>query len=748
MGKRKPKIAQSFQLWLLVVVIVALLATTTYLWVYQTRLSEENALNLLTLNVADVYADIVDTSDENLLKVARTIGEELDAVPEVTSEYLKELTGKYDVTEINYIDPNGIITASTHADFLQYDMRSGEQSVAFMVLLSGQKEFVQSYQPTSHDPSIHRKYGGVTLERGGFVQVGYGRDRFQKDIASSVMGITRNRHVGESGSIIISDENWNILSDRHGKEGKKLYVSGILPEDLRAVEPGQEFVAEVYGESCYCIYREAEGYIMLASIPQREAALSRDASVKVTTTMQVIVFAALFVLIYVLVKTLVVNNIHKINGSLSEITDGKLETVVNVRSHAEFDALSDDINSTVDALKHYIADAAARIDAELAFAKAVQHSVLPSVFPPYPDRHEFDIWATMFTAKEVGGDFYDFYLINEDTLAVLVADVSGKGIPAAMFMMQAKTLLKNFAEAGMSAEEIFAHTNDKLCEGNEANMFVTAWMGFLNTRTGEMTYANAGHNPPLIKHGDGSFTYLKSSPDLVMAALEGFTYEKHTFQMEPGDVLYLYTDGVTEATSLQEELYGEERLQLLLNQHTASDAHAICDAVKADVDLFVGEAPQFDDITMLCLRYQAEGKGSTMKEMQIDATVENIPVVTAFVDEQLEALNCPLSAQYQIDIAIDELFGNIAFYAYNPDVGPATVRVEVIEDPMSVVITFIDHGVPYDPLAKEDPDTTLSLEEREIGGLGIYMVKQSMDEVAYEYKNGQNVLTIKKKIAE
>ena len=748
MTKKKPRISQAFLLWLLGLVVVALLATTACLWIYQTRLSEKNALNLLALNIADVYADIVDASDENLLELAHTIAKEVDHAPEITSEYLVALTEKYDVSEINYIGPDGIIHAGTYPDFLEYDMRSGEQSAAFMVLLSGEKEFVQKYQPTSFDASLRRKYGGVVLERGGFIQVGYDAERFHKDIESSVTGITQNRHVGESGCIIISDSDGNIKSDRHGNEGKKLHAAGILPEDLESAVPGEEFVQKVYGETCYCLYREAEGYILIAAMPQREAALSRDAAVKVTTTMQVIVFLTLFVMIYLLVKLQVVDNIHRINEALAEITDGRLETVVNVRSHQEFDALSDDINSTVGTLKDYIAEAAARIDAELAVAKAIQHSALPSVFPPYPDRTDFELWATMHPAKEVGGDFYDFYLLDENHLAVMIADVSGKGIPAAMFMMTAKTLIKGFAESGMSVGEILAHTNDKLCEGNDANMFVTAWIGILDTRTGVVLYGNAGHNPPLVKHGDGSFAYLCSDPELALGALEGMPYSEHKLQLEPGDILYLYTDGVPEATDVGEELYGEDRLLDFLNRHTDSNAQTICDAVKEQVDAFVGDAPQFDDITMLCLRYQPAKGGTRVKEMQIDATVKNIPVVTAFVDEQLEALDCPLSAQVQIDVAIDELFSNIAFYAYNPDVGPATVRVEVIEDPLAVVITFIDHGVPYDPLAKEDPDITLDLDERVVGGLGIYMVKQSMDEVSYEYKNGQNVLTIKKKLEE
>ena len=280
--------------------------------------------------------------------------------------------------------------------------------------------------------------------------------------------------------------------------------------------------------------------------------------------------------------------------------------MVDVRSHEEFDALSNDINSTVDTLKRYIADAAARIDAELAFAKAIQHSALPSVFPPYPTRKEFDIWATMHTAKEVGGDFYDFYFVDEDTLAFLVADVSGKGIPAAMFMMTSKTLLKSYAESDMSVEEVFTSANEKLCEGNDAGMFVTAWMGLLNVRTGLVTFANAGHNPPLVRHGDGSFTYLKSRPGFVLAGMEGIRYRKNELQLQPGDMLYLYTDGVTEATDASNELYGENRLAALLDTSTDADAQHICAAVKADVDAFVGEAPQFDDMTMLCLAYHGK----------------------------------------------------------------------------------------------------------------------------------------------
>ncbi len=606
MKKKKQKISGAFGRWLLVLVIIAFLATTAFLWLFQTKLSEDNAVNLLALNISDVREDIIDASDENLLRLTKEIAAELNATENVTSELLFELTKKYDVTEINHINSNGIITATTHSDFLNYDMRSGEQSAEFMVLLDGKtKEYVQSYRPVSYDSSISRKYGGVTLNNSGFVQVGYDAARFQKDIDEFVVGVTRNRHVGENGSIIIVDENWNIVSDREGNEGKSLNVTGICI-DTSTVAENTKFVATVYGEECYCMHVATEGYHIVAVMPKSEAALSRNVSVSITTGMQIIVFAALFILIFVLVRHLVVKNIYKVNDSLSAITEGKLDTVVDVRSHVEFDELSNDINSTVNTLKKYISEAEARIDAELAFAKAIQHSALPSVFPPYPNRKDFDIHATMHTAKEVGGDFYDFYFADEDTLAFIVADVSGKGIPAAMFMMTSKTILKSYCESGMSVEDVFTTANEKLCEGNDAGMFVTAWMGLLNTKTGLITFANAGHNPPLVRHADGTFTYLKTKPGLVLAGMEGIRYRKNEYQLEKGDTIYLYTDGVTEATNLSDELYGENRLLEVMNKHLHSDPETICNAVKADVDAFVGKAPQFDDITMLCLKYNGE----------------------------------------------------------------------------------------------------------------------------------------------
>ena len=409
-----------------------------------------------------------------------------------------------------------------------------------------------------------------------------------------------------------------------------------------------------------------------------------------------------------------------------------------------FGKMAVDIERYIDNLTRVTAEKE-RIGAELDVATHIQKSMLPCIFPAFPDRREFDVYATMDPAKEVGGDFYDFFMVDERHLAIVMADVSGKGVPAALFMVIGKTLIKDHTQPGTDLGTVFTEVNDLLCESNSEGLFITAFEGVLDLATGEFNYVNAGHEMPLICRAGEHYAAHKIKPGFVLAGMEGMRYRAGSVTLAPGDKVFQYTDGVTEATNAGSELYGKDRLEHILNVHRDKAPAELLPAIKADIDLFVGDAPQFDDMTMLCLEYRHR-MGETMKEITMDATVENIPAVTDFVNEQLEEHGCPMKVQTQIDVAIDELFGNIAHYAYDPNVGPATVRVEIREEPLSVVITFIDNGVPYDPLKNEDPDTTLSAEDRAFGGLGIYMVRKSMDAVAYEYKNGQNILSITKKL--
>ena len=240
---------------------------------------------------------------------------------------------------------------------------------------------------------------------------------------------------------------------------------------------------------------------------------------------------------------------------------------------------------------------------------------------------------------------------------------------------------------------------------------------------------------------------------MAVATFEGLPFKEHEFELHPGDSLFVYTDGVPEATNINNELYGTDRMLEALNKDPDASQEQILKTVKTSVDEFVGECDPFDDLTMLGFKYYGNKtkKGvvtmnGNAKELDVEATDEMLDTVIDFVNEELEKAGADMKATTQIDVAVEELFVNIAHYAYNPDTGPAKVRIEVDDDPLAVSITFFDNGIPYDPLAKPDPDVSLSVEERQIGGLGIFMVKKSMDNVEYEYKDGQNVLKITKKL--
>ncbi len=584
------------QQWLLNSVIAAFLITCAFTAALQFQISNSNTDRLLRLSIDDVVAEITDASDRNLLAIAGKVKSELSV-----SADLDAIAQKYDVAEINIVGPDGIITDSNIdlPGYIGYDMASGSQSAEFMVLLNGQKTFVQSYQPISFDSGTSRKYAGVAIEDGGFVQVGYDAEHFQADIANKVLSAAVNRRIEQSGYIFIVDEKYHVVSTRSENMGEDDALNIQIDS---SVKEGERFTATFYGEKTYCMYTACEGYYIVGVLPISEATFNSSLSIYVMAFMEIVIFGGLFILIYFLIKRLVVDNIKSVNDSLAEITGGNLNVTVNVRSNEEFASLSDDINATVDTLKQYIAEAAARIDKELELAKVIQESSLPSVFPPFPEREELDIFASMDAAKEVGGDFYDFYLLDENRLAFLVADVSGKGITAAMFMMKAKALIKSFAERGGDAAEILTNANNALCEGNDAEMFVTCFLAILDFESGKIEFANAGHNPPLIRRKGGEFEYFKVRPGFVLGGMENIRYRKGEMDFQLGDALLLYTDGVTEAADVQNNLYGEDRLHTTLNAMDTTSAEGICRAVKANVDAFVGEAPQFDDMTLLCIR--------------------------------------------------------------------------------------------------------------------------------------------------
>jgi len=311
----------------------------------------------------------------------------------------------------------------------------------------------------------------------------------------------------------------------------------------------------------------------------------------------------------------IVKPLNTITWRISQLSETNLEfkmedayrTGDEVEELAQsFAAISHKTVEYLDTVKRVTAEKE-RIGTELSLATQIQAAMLPHIFPAFPDRKEFDIFASMDPAKEVGGDFYDYFLIDDDHLCMVIADVSGKGVPAALFMMASKIILQSVAMLGRSPAEILAKTNEAICSNNEAQMFVTVWLGILELSTGKLTAANAGHEYPALKQADGQFELFKDKHGFVIGGMEGVRYKEYELQLRPGSKLFVYTDGVAEATNAQNELFGTERMLAALNAQPKAVPLEVLKNVRKAVDGFVLEAEQFDDLTMLCMEYKGTG---------------------------------------------------------------------------------------------------------------------------------------------
>ena len=375
-----------------------------------------------------------------------------------------------------------------------------------------------------------------------------------------------------------------------------------------------------------------------------------------------------------------------------------------------------------------------RIGAELDVAAKIQSSMLPCIFPAFPDRNEFDIYATMDPAKEVGGDFYDFFMVDADHLAFVVADVSGKGVPAALFMVIGKTLIKDHTGLHDDLGEVFTEVNNILCASNSEEMFITAFEGVLNLKTGELRYVNAGHEIPFLCRKGGVFEPFKVRAGFVLAGMQGIRYRAGSMQLEPGDKVFQYSDGIPEAINSEKAPYGMKRLESVLAKNSEKAPSELLPLVKADVDAFVGDADQFDDITMLCIEFKGNGRKA---EISLTPDAESVKTVAEFLDTTLEAWEIPMKVVSKLQIVADEIYSNIVRYSQAKN-----AKVTAVQNGTVLSLRFEDDGKPYDPTTAAEPDITASAEEREIGGLGIFIVRNMMDSMDYRYKDGHNVLTL------
>lgn len=622
-------------------IVIAFLATVVFSVAVEVQLAVEESEQQLSSSLNKVTDQLTEALNSGLKEYAEWIDSFLEGEGTDGSIPVGEPTEENALPWVYITDAEGTVLASNEPGTQGENVNTYGRAAE--LLSADEAVYVGTYQPSFFDQSQLRTYVGLERADGNRLIVGYGGTFLGRELERRAASGALSHNVGTDGSLSV------LGADGSFPDGAE-EVGTDWQEMLRSTAPGRLGVAEeAGGGDAFLMYEDITlpygSYIAVATLPVAEAMFVSSVMSLLMILTEILIFLALFVHLSYLVRREVVSRIHSVNSSLSKITAGDLNEVVEVSSSSEFILLSGGINATIDTLKRYIDEAAARLDRELEFARTIQRAALPSVFPAFPARGEFDIYASMEAAKEVGGDFYDFYLLGDSTLILVIADVSGKGIPAAMFMMRAKTMLKNFTQSGVDIAEAFEKTNDALCENNEAQMFVTAWMGALNLETGVLRYVNAGHNPMLVAKSDSSFAYVRPAPGFVLAGIEGFHYVAGELTMQPGDAIYVYTDGVTEAQNTAGELFGDERLAASANRAREKSVQELCQAVSDDVNSFAGEAEQFDDMTMLAVRVNYL-RGP--EEIQLQPDADSPERVGAFLSEALRAAKIPETAANHI----------------------------------------------------------------------------------------------------
>lgn len=561
--------------------------------------------------------------------------------------------------------------------------------------------------------------------------------------AAEMLGESANKELAEVAADMIRGGS-SLLRLR--VDGREVCLSYAPLEGL-----GWSFAAVMDLEEVIAPAKRSQQEILALTA---ETAARQSASIRRMQQLFVIILLGMAVLIgivSVLFSGKLTAPIRKLTKEVSQMDAASLDCRIQISTGDEVEELGAAFNRMTAQLQNYIANLAnvtaekERIRTEIQVASRLQADMLPRPADILRGREEFSLAASMTPAKGVGGDFYDFFPLEEDRLALVMADVSGKGVPAALFMVVARTIIKSTLLAGektrRSLEKAVTEINSVLCADNQNGMFVTAWIGVLTLSTGELVFVNAGHCRPMLCRRDGSCSYDDSLGGFVLAGMEDTAYRQSRLRLRQGDILLLYTDGVTEATSAEKELYGEMRLQNVVQSfgRQIESPEALLQAVHRDVDDFQKGAEQFDDITLLAVSYR--GRGFAEKAGAPD--IEHIREFAAFVEENLKERGIAAKILVKVQMAVDEIFSNICYYSGAAEV---TVGVRVEERPdgeREAILVFEDDGIPYNPLEKPDPNVEELLERRKTGGLGIYLVKKRMDTVEYEHTDGRNRLTLK-----
>jgi phosphoserine phosphatase RsbU/P len=717
---------------------------------------------------ARVMSDVEAAIGEQMV-VEATMAAHLVAMGEAAGLSTKEINRRLkQIADDTVLDEIWITDEKGHAylrniadvDFtFSPDPKQQPQAHVFWPLLTGKaKSVVQEARQREVDTQVFKYVGVAGVDKPRIVQVGYNAAFLQQ--LRQRMGLTRlvNQLVSE-GSVIairVLDKNMITVDYAERIQDDKLPepTEAELADILSLAKAGRtesflersflKVVAPIGDEG-----GELKGGAILVTLPtDRMQAAIRD---------QTRLAMAVSGIVLLLGSVIAIFGAKTISRPIADLTDmtrriagGDFTQRIDIRAKNEIGVLAASFNGMTrrlaESIEHLKETTAAkeRIESELKIAHEIQMSMVPKIFPPFPDRSEFDIFATLVPAKEVGGDLYDFFFIDDDHLCFAVADVSGKGVPASLFMAVTKTLFRSTAGKGGTPGEILARLNTEICRDNESCMFVTFFCAILNIRTGQVDYSNGGHNLPYYLHHSG-VSPLENTGGRALGLVEQSPYVSGRMVLSPGEALLLYTDGVTEAMDSRERLYSDQRLENFLASNRDSSPRQIIGDLVSDVRHFAGGAPQSDDITALALLYF----GTTQKmieelEIKLNNKVSEIERFNQTLAEFGRRHGLAPKVVHDLNLALEEILTNIISYGYT-DNREHEIKVRLSMQPGEVKAEVEDDGQPFNPLEVPEADTAQSLEERTIGGLGIHLVRKLMDGLEYKRQGDRNLLTIRKK---
>ena len=527
-----------------------------------------------------------------------------------------------------------------------------------------------------------------------------------------------------------------------------------LGHAMQAGEEGYRSL-ELYGEDCFVLYKPLSdtGWSVGLVCP-KEDVFSGYYHLANTITGIVIVGLLLMLMVFSSIISKQLEPLEELAYQAESIASGRFdEELSDLDRNDEIGQLSQSFHNMQQSLVRQIEELKAvneqkgRIEGELKIASDIQMAMLPKIFPPYPERNDLDVFGQLTPAKEVGGDLFDFY-IRDEKLFFCIGDVSGKGVPASLYMVVTKALFRTVSGHEASPDRIVYALNEVLSRDNDSNMFVTLFVGVLDLPTGRLHYCNAGHDAPLLIGHTGA-GMLPVDSNLPVGVMPGWKFSKQETMMDPDTTIFLYTDGLNEAENINHQQFEMSRVLEMarkLQQENNFNPTVVVKEMTDAVHQFVGEADQSDDLTMMALQYTKHQENVTyQRSLTLTNDLKRVPRRNTFIDEVCEANGFDMATTMQINLAIEEAVVNVMNYAYPEGTkGDITIEAKANKTEMSIIIS--DTGKPFDPTAKAEVDITLSAEDRSIGGLGIHLIRQIMDNINYERIDGHNVLTLMKKL--